>query len=73
LAQGAYAEYVSIPEDGVLALPPPDVGYEEAAPIPVGAMTALHFLREGGVGPEKRVLVNGASGSVGTPSTSGQT
>jgi NADPH:quinone reductase-like Zn-dependent oxidoreductase len=45
---------------------PPNVGYEEAAPIPVGAMTALHFLQAGDVGPGKRVLINGASGSVGS-------
>src|SRR3970282_1135141 len=45
LTQGSYAEYLRVPEDGIVTTLPPDVGYEEAAPIPVGAMTALHFLR----------------------------
>ena len=66
LQQGSYAEYVCVPEDGILTHIPANVGYDEAAPIPVGAMAALHFLRDGGVGPDKRVLVNGASGSVGS-------
>lgn len=66
LSQGSYAEYLCVLEDGMVALLPSNVGYEEAAPIPVGAMTALHFLQAGDVGPEKRVLINGASGSVGS-------
>jgi NADPH:quinone reductase-like Zn-dependent oxidoreductase len=55
-----------VPEDGIVTHMPADTGYEEAAPIPVGAMTALHFLQVGDVGPGTRVLVNGASGSVGS-------
>jgi NADPH:quinone reductase-like Zn-dependent oxidoreductase len=66
LTQGSYAEYLCVPEDGMVTLLPSNVGYEEAAPIPVGAMTALHFLQAGDVGPGKRVLINGASGSVGS-------
>jgi NADPH:quinone reductase-like Zn-dependent oxidoreductase len=66
LTQGSYAEYICVPEDGVITHIPPNVGYEEAAPIPVGAMAALHFLQAGDVGSHKRVLVNGASGSVGS-------
>jgi NADPH:quinone reductase-like Zn-dependent oxidoreductase len=65
LEQGAHAEYVAVPADGILANIPEGVAYEEAAPVPVGAMTALHFLRAGGVVSGSRVLVNGASGSVG--------
>lgn len=66
LRQGSYAEYMALPTDGLVATIPPSVSYEEAAPVPVGAMAALHFLRVGGVGPAKRILINGASGSVGT-------
>lgn len=66
LAQGSYAEYIALPERGMLATIPEGISYEDAAPVPVGAMTALHFLREGSIETAKRVLVNGASGSVGS-------
>jgi NADPH:quinone reductase-like Zn-dependent oxidoreductase len=66
LGTGSYAEYICVPADGVITRIPAGVRYEEAAPIPIGGMTALHFLREGGVGRGKLVLVYGASGSVGT-------
>ena len=66
LEQGAHAECLLVPEDGNLATIPDGIGYEEAAPVPVGAMTALHFLRAGGVESGSRVLINGASGSVGS-------
>ena len=66
LTQGSYAEYICVPAQGILAHIPSKVGYEEAAPIPVGAMAALHFLQAGNVGPGSRVLINGASGSVGS-------
>jgi NADPH:quinone reductase-like Zn-dependent oxidoreductase len=66
LTTGSYAEYICVPESVVLARMPAGTTYEEAAPIPVGGMTALHFLRQGHVGSGKRVLVYGASGSVGS-------
>ena len=66
LRQGSYAEYIAIPASGLVATVPPRISYEEAAPVPVGAMAAMHFLRAGGVGAGKRILVNGASGSVGS-------
>jgi NADPH:quinone reductase-like Zn-dependent oxidoreductase len=66
LAQGSYAEYIAVPTTGMVTTMPDGIGFEEAAPVPVGAMAALDFLRAGGAGPGRRVLVNGASGSVGT-------
>lgn len=66
LTHGSHAEYVVVAESGVVAAIPTGVGYREAAPVPVGAMAALHFLRTGAVGEGTRLLVNGASGSVGT-------
>lgn len=66
LSLGSHAEYVSVPEDGLLAVVPDHVTFEDAAPVPVGAMTALHFLRLGGAAAGNHVLINGASGSVGT-------
>ena len=64
---GAYAEYTCRPEDGALAKIPDSISYDEAAVVPYGALTALYFLREkANVGKGKKVLVNGASGGVGS-------
>lgn len=63
---GAHAEYVIVDAEGMIVEIPDHISFEEAAPTPVGAMTALHLLDEADVGPGSAVLVNGASGSVGS-------
>ena len=63
---GCHAEYKCMPEDGAVAFKPPNLTYDEAAAISFGGTTALDFFRRGKLQSGERVLVNGASGGVGT-------
>jgi NADPH:quinone reductase-like Zn-dependent oxidoreductase len=64
---GAFAEYVSVREDRALVLKPANVTFEQAASVPIAAITALQALRDKGrIKAAQKVLINGASGGVGT-------
>ena len=64
---GALAEYLLVREDRALALKPENITFAEAAAVPIAAVTALQAVRDkGAVRPGQKVLVNGASGGVGT-------
>lgn len=65
-AMGCHAEYKCMPQDGAIALKPANLTFDETAAISFGGTTALSFLRRGKLQRGESVLVNGASGGVGT-------
>jgi NADPH:quinone reductase-like Zn-dependent oxidoreductase len=66
LKMGAYVEYKCMPQNGMVARKPARLSYEEAAALSFGGTTALDFFRRGNLRAGDKVLVNGASGAVGT-------
>ncbi len=69
LSTGSHAEYICLPEkwkSGVVALKPENLSFQQAAALPVGAMTAMFLLEKANLKDEQNVLVYGASGSVGS-------
>ena len=65
ICRGALAEY-SVTSERALVMKPPNVSFEQAASIPLAGLTALQGLREGKIQPGQKVLINGATGGVGT-------
>lgn len=63
---GAYAEYIRIPANYIISTKPANISYEEAATIPTGGLSALHFVRKANLQPGQHLLINGAGGSIGT-------
>ena len=69
LKQGSYAEYLCVPEKwkrGVVSKMPDNLSFDQSAAVPIGAMTALHLLKKSDIKENQKIMVYGASGSVGT-------
>ncbi|MEP3371691.1 MAG: NAD(P)-dependent alcohol dehydrogenase [Maribacter dokdonensis] len=63
---GSYAEYICLPEDWNIALKPVNLSFGEAAAIPYGGLLASHLLKKTSINKNDKVLIYGASGSIGT-------
>lgn len=66
MAMGTYAEYVCVAENSPIGLIPANFNFSEAASIPFGATTSLHFLRKAHIKKGQSILIYGASGALGT-------
>ena len=63
---GTYAEYICIPENGIVAVGPRNLTHEEASVLPYGTIMALNLLRKSGVRKGQKIIVIGASGGIGS-------
>lgn len=66
IRMGCHAEYRCMSQEGAVALKPANLDHDQAAALSFGGTTALHFLREAKLSSGEKVLINGASGAVGT-------